>query len=104
MIDKVLSDYIDAWNAGRRPEVDAYLERVPEAEREALAGRLEEWLSVAPSPAYPAAARRAIRADQRLRAALAATDKPPGTLLALRRRARLSLDELAARVTEAFGL
>jgi transcriptional regulator with XRE-family HTH domain len=104
MIDKVLSDYIDAWNAGRRPDVDAYLERVPEAEREQLAGRLEEWLSVAPAPDYPAAARRAIRADPRLRAALAATDKPPGTLLALRRRARLSLEELAEHVTDAFGL
>jgi hypothetical protein len=104
MIDHVLSDFMDAWNAGRRPAVDEYLERVPAPDREALAERLMEWLSVAPAPAYPAAARRAIRADPRLRAALAATDRPPGALLALRRRAGLGLDELAKEIVAAFGL
>jgi transcriptional regulator with XRE-family HTH domain len=116
MIDRVLSDYMDAWNAGRRPDVDAYLERVPEAERDELAGRLEAWLAIAPTPAYPAAARRAIRADPRLRVALAevASDEPragaetpragAASLRALRRRAGLGLDELAARVVAAFGL
>jgi transcriptional regulator with XRE-family HTH domain len=104
MIDHVLSDYIDAWNAGRRPEVDAYLERVPEREREQLAARLDAWLTVAPTPAYPEPARRAIRADPRLRAALAAAHAPAGPLLALRRRAGLRLEELAARVVAAFGL
>jgi transcriptional regulator with XRE-family HTH domain len=104
MIDQVLSDYIDAWNAGRRPEVDAYLERVPEGEREELAACLDAWLTLAPVPDFPAPARKAIRADPRLRAALAATKRPPGPLLALRRRAGLGLEELAARVTAAFGL
>ncbi len=104
MIDQVLSDYIDAWNAGRRPDVDAYLERVPAAERDGLAERLAEWLTVAPAPAYPAAARETIRADPRLRAALAETRREPGALLALRRRAGLGLDELAQRVVSAFGL
>jgi hypothetical protein len=104
MIDRVLSDYIDAWNAGRRPDVDAYLARVPEPEREGLAERLAEWLTVAPAPAYPAAARGEIRADPRLRAALQQTARPPGALLALRRSAGLGLNELAARVVQAFGL
>jgi hypothetical protein len=104
MIDQVLSEYMDAWNAGRRPDVDAYLARVPEGERDELAVALGEWLSIAPTPAYPAPARRAIRADARLRAGLAETGRPPGALFALRRRAGLGLDELAARVVAAFGL
>ena len=27
--EQVLSEFIDAWNAGRRPEVDDYIARVP---------------------------------------------------------------------------
>jgi transcriptional regulator with XRE-family HTH domain len=104
MIDQVLSDYIDAWNAGRRPEVDAYLERVPAAERDELADRLDAWLTVAPTPAYPESVRGAIRADPRLRAALAETGRAPGTLLELRRRAGVRLEELAARVVAELGL
>ena len=32
--DRILSDFIDAWNAGRRPEVDDYVGRADEADRE----------------------------------------------------------------------
>ena len=51
-IDRVLSEFIDDWNAGRRPQVDEYLERVPEPERAELADQLMTWLEVAPTPTY----------------------------------------------------
>ena len=42
--EQVLSDFIDAWNAGGRPRVRDYLARVPEAERDALADEISTWL------------------------------------------------------------
>ena len=50
--EKVLGEFIDAWKAGERPEVDDYLQRVPESDRDELAEQLLSWLSVAPTPAY----------------------------------------------------
>ena len=51
--DQVLSDFIDAWNAGRRPRVREYLARLPDGpERDELADQITTWLEVAPTPAY----------------------------------------------------
>jgi transcriptional regulator with XRE-family HTH domain len=107
-IDHVLSDFIDAWNAGRRPRVDDYLERVLPAERDALATELERWLEVAATPAYDADARRAVRAEPALLDALAGVAAEgtlwPELLPRLRERTGLRLDDVAARITAAFGL
>lgn len=46
--DHILSDFIDDWNAGRRPRVPEYLDRAAPSERDELAARLAEWLAVAP--------------------------------------------------------
>src|SRR4051794_12352093 len=62
--EQVLSDFIDAWNAGRRPRLRDYLARVPDAtDREQLAEQISTWLAVAPTPDYDETARAAIRAE-----------------------------------------
>ena len=94
-IDRVLSEFIDDWNAGRRPQVDAYLERVPEAERAELADQLVSWLQVAPTPRYDEAGRAAVAAEPIARASTAAMAREAGRwpelLPRLRERAALSV-------------
>lgn len=107
-IDVLLSDFIDAWNAGDRPRVGDYLARAAPAQRAELAARLEDWLVVAPTPDYGDRAREEIRQEPALRLALAEIATEPGLwpelLPRLRERAGLALGDLAARVTAAFGL
>jgi hypothetical protein len=107
-IDRILSDFVDDWNAGRRPQVPEYLDRAAPPERDELAARLAEWLVVAPSPGLDDAARAAVRAEAPLQAALRAIESESGLwpelLPRLRERAGLRLGELAERVTRAFGL
>ena len=61
--DQVLSEFIDAWNAGERPRAEDYLDRVAPAERAALADRIGDWLDTAPQPRYDDAALAALRAE-----------------------------------------
>ncbi len=105
-VDRLLSEFIDAWNAGRRPRVDDYLARASVDAQDELADALADWLAVAPTPAYDVAALRAIRAEPALRgaAAEAETGLWPALLPRLRERAGLSARAVAARLTAAFGL
>ena len=50
--DRILSDFIDAWNAGRRPEVDDYVGRADEPDRAPLASDFVAFLAFAPTPEY----------------------------------------------------
>jgi transcriptional regulator with XRE-family HTH domain len=105
--DRILSEFMDAWNAGQRPDVDDYLARVPEAEQPRLADDITTFLAFAPTPAYDEAALAAIRAEPAVgaaRAALAAGSAWPAVLPRLRERAGLSLGDVARRVSEALGL
>ena len=106
--DKLLSEFIDDWNAGRRPRVDAFLARASPGARDALAERLADWLAIAPTPELGAGAREAIRAEPAFRRALAQLDSEPTALPELlprlRERAGLGVRDLAARITAAFGL
>lgn len=108
-IDQALGEFIDAWNAGERPDLDACLARVPEGpERDELSGALLAWLEIAPTPDYTEAQLTEIRADPALQAALAAGreahDPWSVRLPALRRRAGLAITDLADRLAETFGL
>src|SRR4051812_47376221 len=107
-IDKLLSDFIDAWNRAERPRVDDYLQRASPGERDELAERLEDWLLVAPTPEYGTEALAAIRAEPAFVHAIAEIEVRPGAwpevLPRLRARADLRVRDLAARVTAAFGL
>jgi transcriptional regulator with XRE-family HTH domain len=97
--EQVLSEFIDAWNQGRRPRVRDYLARLPDGpERDALADQIMSWLEVAPTPAYDEDIRSQIRSDPIVAGALA------GPVPALRARAGLSISELAARLIDRLSL
>ena len=59
-IEQLLGEFIDAWNAGERPDVDAYLRRARKKDRDELASQLETWLQIAPTPSYSKSSRAAI--------------------------------------------
>jgi hypothetical protein len=106
---KVLSEFIDAWNAGRRPRVGEYLARVPEGrDRDELAEQIGTWLELAPTPAYDPATRAQIRAEPTVQHVFAAVGKDAGlwpeVIPQLRARSGLSVGDLAARLVERFGL
>jgi len=107
-VERILGEFIDAWQAGERPDVDAYLRRVPEAQRDELAEQIDMWLVVAPTPEYPAAAREVIAAEPALQAALRAAEESrpavPESLPALRERAGLGVRDVARALAERFGL
>jgi hypothetical protein len=108
-IEQILSEFIDAWNAGQRPRMREYLSRVPEgAQRDELAAQLSTWLEVAPTPAYSDATREAIGSEPIVRELRAAADADaglwPAMLPQLRVRAGLSVAELAARLLDRLGL
>ena len=106
--DRILSEFIDAWNAGRRPRARDYLSRAEPHEREALADEIATWLEIAPAPAYDEATRARIRAEPAVAGVLEAMDREaglwPSLLPRLRRQARLSVAELAARLADAVGV
>jgi transcriptional regulator with XRE-family HTH domain len=107
--DQVLSAFIDAWNAGRRPRTLEYLRRVPDGpEREQLAEQITAWLELAPTPDYDADARSAIRAEPVVAALLENADADaglwPATVPRLRARAGLTIRDVAVRLVERFSL
>jgi hypothetical protein len=107
--EQVLSDFIDAWNAGRRPRVREYLARVPEGQsRDDLADQISTWLEVAPSPRYTSAARAQIRDEPIVRSVFDAVGEDaglwPAVIPQLRARAGLSVGDLASRLVERFAL
>ena len=81
--DRILSEFIDAWNAGSRPDVDDYLARAPAEEQGELADQLLSFLTFAPTPSYDDDALAAIRAEPIVAAALAAPAQRGGLLPSL---------------------
>jgi transcriptional regulator with XRE-family HTH domain len=107
--EQVLSDFIDAWNAGRRPRVRDYLARVPDgAQRDDLADQISSWLEVAPTPDYDAATRAEIRAEPVVRQIFEAVGQDAGLwpqlVPRLRERRGWSVAQLAERLVARFGL
>jgi hypothetical protein len=96
--EQLLSEFIDAWNRGRRPRVREYLARLPDGpDRDELADQITSWLEVAPAPAYDEPTRDRIRSEPIVAAVL-------GSVPALRARAGLSISQLAARLLERLAL
>lgn len=99
--DRLLSEFIDAWNAGERPRALEWLARVPAGpQRDELADQLSAWAEAAPLPP-PAteAVRDEVRRDPAVARALLLAGLP-----AERERARLTLAELAGRLVRVLGL
>ena len=106
--EQVLSEFIDAWNAGQRPDVDEYIARVPEEERAAFSDELLSFLSLAPMPEYSDAAMAAIEAEPALIEALhtstGKTSLLPGLLKRLRERIGMSTADVAGELVDELGL
>ena len=107
-IEQLVGQFIDDWNAGRRPDVLAFLERAAPGDRDALASQLETWLELAPTPAYDQPTRQSIASEPALLTALdaAAAMRAPlaERLPTLRDRAGLAIRDVAARLTQLFDL
>jgi transcriptional regulator with XRE-family HTH domain len=106
--EQVLSEFIDAWNAGRRPEVDDYIARVPEAEQAELANDLFAFLTLAPTPEYSEEALAAITAESVVAETLGAGAERAGVLAALiarlRERLGMSTADVAGELVGELGL
>jgi hypothetical protein len=106
--DRILSDFIDAWNAGRRPDLDEYVARAAAPDREHLSADITAFAAFAPTPDYDDDALAAIRAEPVVASAALAAGAPgglwPALLPRLRERAALSTAELAAGLVSLLGL
>lgn len=107
-VERLVGEFVAEWQAGRRPDVEAYLERAAEAEREELAAQLMTWLEIAPSPQFDTATRAAIDAEPALVAARAAAAEQLESLAvrvaALRERAGLAVRDVSARLGQLLGV
>lgn len=106
--DRILSEFIDAWNAGERPDVDDYIARAPVDEQGELADQLVSFLSVAPTPTYSDAALEAIRAEPIVAEVLAAPDERggllPRLLTTVRERFGVTTPQLAGELVRELDL
>lgn len=97
----ILGEFIAAWNAGDRPRLGAYLERVPEGDRDELAEQIQTFLMIAPEPEYDEATWSQMTAAPMIARAAAEAMEPepwPQLLPRLRERARLSLPDVVERL------
>lgn len=108
-LDRLLSEFIDQWNAGQSPSAHDYLERVHDrGDRSELASQISAFLDVAPIPAYSPGSLDDARAGRIVAAAGAAFESKasgwPTLLPRWRTAAGLTLEQLADRVLESAGL
>jgi hypothetical protein len=106
-LDRLLSEFIDAWNAGEAPAVEDYLDRAGD-DADELATMIAGFLDVAPPPPYSDKKLTELRRDPLVRASVEALSGESGLLPSLlprlRDRARLRRDEVVARLARALGM
>jgi hypothetical protein len=106
--EELLSEFIDAWNAGRRPHVEDYLERAPANDRDELASLIATFLEEAPTPDYSDETFAAILEEKAVAEAARLPEGEsgfwPALLPRLRNRARLKRDEVVQRLAEALAV
>jgi hypothetical protein len=106
--DPLIEEFIVAWNAGKRPRVDDYLERAPTGERERLAGLINAFLDQAPTPAFSQKTFDEIKREPTVSELAALVDSKagfwPSLLPRLRRRAELTRDQVVERLADALGV
>src|SRR4051795_11253879 len=93
--EQLLSEFIDAWNAGRRPAVADSIARVPGEEQADLGEGLATFLTFAPTPSYSDESLAAIRAEI---GDSVGTDEERGIFAALLARGRSQLGMSTAEV------
>jgi hypothetical protein len=107
-VDRLFSDFVDAWNRGEDPRVEHVLAQAAPGDREALRALLRDWLAIAPTPALQPPAAAAVAGDPLLRGVLEATGRDAGAwpelLPRLRERAGLSVRAVAEQLVASFGL
>jgi hypothetical protein len=105
--ERLLSEFIDAWNRAGRPQVDSYLERAPADERDELASAIGAFLEAAPRPSYSDETLAELMRDPAVVASLRSLSGRSGLLPSLlprlRRHARLPRGEVAQRLAAALG-
>lgn len=105
--ETLLSQFIDAWTSGERPDVDAYVSRAADSERDLLEREIHTFLLHAPTPSYSDEVRDQIAIEPLTRAV---ADMPgelglwPTLLPSLRKRAQLRRDQVVERLAEALGV
>jgi transcriptional regulator with XRE-family HTH domain len=107
--DRILSEFIDAWHAGARPDAGRYVDRAPPEARRELAEAIETLMAMAREPSYDDAAWSALAADPAVARIAAAVETDAGAawsalLPRLRARSGLSLDDLAGALAQRLGL
>src|SRR5687768_830084 len=97
-----LGEFIAAWNAGQRPRMADYLERVPPAERDDLADQIQTFMLYAPEPEYSEETWTEMTSDPSVAAAAEASfevaEPWPSLLPRLRERAGVSWAQVAERL------
>lgn len=106
--DQLLAEFRDEWSAGRRPRVDEYLTRAERARQPELRAMLEAFLLDAPRPDYSDEALDEIAREPAVQQVVTSLSGEsglwPSLLPRLRRQARLTRDEVVARLMEALDL
>ena len=100
-VAQILGEFIAAWNAGQRPRLARYLERVPPEQRDELGEQIETFLLLAPEPAYDERTWAEMTADRTVASVAEASMTPepwPSLLPRLRERAGLSIAAVAERL------
>lgn len=107
-IDRLLSEFVDAWNAGERPRVEEFLDRAPAERQHELAGLIEAFLDVAPTPNYSAETLEELMREPAVLASVEALEGRaglwPSLLPRLRRRAQLRRDQVVEGIVERLGI
>ena len=107
-IDRLLSEFIDAWNAGERPRVEEFLDRAPAEQQRELASQIEAFLDIAPTPNYSPETLDELMREPAVLASVEALEGRaglwPSLLPRLRRRAQLRRDEVVEGIVERLGI
>jgi hypothetical protein len=106
-IDSLLNEFAEAWNTGRRPRVDDYVERAPKGKENELAELIGAFLELAPNPRYSAKQLEELRKDPLVKQVGGVLESKsglwPSLLPRLRARAKLTRDQVVGRLAELIG-
>lgn len=102
--DQLFNRFVDAWNEGKRPDVDDYAPQIPEEERSDFLRMVSLFLEAAPSPPLTDEQREQVRTQPAFQRSVELAESSEGfwsTLLPqLRKKAKLTREQLVAALAE----